>query len=335
MPVPAAPASAAFTPRSDGFSTARGPLAVTLLERASVLLGWDGKAIYVDPTSTAIDDAALPKADVILVTHDHYDHCDAVALARLQKPGTTVVGPPALLPRTRVDVVLRNGEAREVAGIGVLAVPMYNLQRGPGPGLLYHPPGRGNGYVLDLAGTRVYFSGDTECTPEMKAIQGMDIAFVSVSLPTTMGAEEAAACLEAMHPGVAFPYHETRPVPEAPRGARGQRHRPARAPASTSRRGAAEALRTGTPLRLAPPQTAVLAMALRAPPPALRASSSRFFASSSPARCFRASSTTSCGARSTKPGTPSFLSSAARSLSMLLHLAVDARALLVLRRRGP
>jgi len=214
VPVPAAPASAAFTPHSDRISTARGLLAVTVLERASVLLGWDGKAIYVDPTSTAVDDAALPKADVIFVTHDHYDHCDPVALARLEKPGTVVVAPPAVAARSRVDVVLRNGEARDVAGIGVLAVPMYNVQRGPGPGLLYHPPGRGNGYVLDLAGTHVYFSGDTECTAEMKALEGLDIAFVSVSMPTTMAPDEASACLAAMHPRVAFPYHETRPVPE-------------------------------------------------------------------------------------------------------------------------
>jgi L-ascorbate metabolism protein UlaG (beta-lactamase superfamily) len=214
VPVPSAPASAAFTSRRDHFPTERGDLAVTILERASVLLGWDGKAIYVDPTSTAIDDAALPKADVILVTHDHYDHFDAVALARLDKAGTVVVAPPAVARKTRVDVVLRNGDASDVAGMGVLAVPMYNVQRGPGPGLLYHPPGRGNGYVLDLAGTRVYLSGDTECTPEMSALEHVDVAFVSVSQPTTMTTDEAIACLEAMHPHVAFPYHETRLVPE-------------------------------------------------------------------------------------------------------------------------
>ena len=216
VPVPLAPASAAFVSRrsTDRFRTERGELVVTLLDRASVLLGWDGKAIYVDPTSTAIDDASLPKADVILVTHDHYDACDAVALSRLDEPGTIVVAPPSVVRKTHVDVVMNNGAARDVAGMGVVAVPMHNLLRGPGAGLLYHPAGRGNGYVLDLAGTRVYFSGDTECTPEMKALEHVDIAFVSVGLPYTMGTDEAAECLEAMHPRVAFPYRQPRASPE-------------------------------------------------------------------------------------------------------------------------
>lgn len=216
VPVPAAPASAAFVSRhsTDRFGTDRGELVVTMLDRASVLLGWDGKAIYVDPTSEAIADASLPKADVVLVTHDHYDACDAVAVSRLEKAGSIVVGPPSVTRKTRVDVVMSNGDARDVAGMGVVAVPMYNVRRGPGPRLLYHPPGRGNGYVLDLAGTHVYFSGDSECTPEMKALQHVDIAFVSVGLPSTMPSEEAAECLEAMHPRVAFPYHQPRASPE-------------------------------------------------------------------------------------------------------------------------
>jgi len=209
-PVPAAPASAAFTSlrATDRFPTTAGVLVVSPLEHASVLLGWDGKAIYVDPTSTAIADTMLPKADVVFITHDHYDHFDGVALSRLAKPGTLVVAPAAVAAKTHVDVVLRNGDTRTVAGIGVTAVPMQNLVRGPGPGLLYHPAGRGNGYVLDLAGTRVYFSGDTECTAEMKALDRVDVAFISVDRRYTMPPLEAAACLEAMRPGVVFPYHD-------------------------------------------------------------------------------------------------------------------------------
>jgi L-ascorbate metabolism protein UlaG (beta-lactamase superfamily) len=223
VPVPAAPASAAFVSRrgTDRFPTARGELVVTLLDRGTVLLGWDDKAIYVDPTSAAVEDASLPRADVIFITHDHYDACDAVAVSRLEEPATVVVAPPSVVRKTRVDVVLRNGDARDVAGLGVVAVPMYNVRRGPGPDLLYHPVGRGDGYVLDLAGTRVYFSGDTECTPEMKALEGVDIAFVSVGLPYTMGADEAAECLAAMHPRVAFPYRQTRPSPELVRALAG------------------------------------------------------------------------------------------------------------------
>ena len=209
-PEPIAASSSAMTTPSatDRFPTARGELVVSPLEHATVLLGWNGLAIYVDPTSPAIDHAELPRADVVFLTDIHFDHLDPVVVARLSQPGTVVVGPAAAADRTHVDVVLANGEARDVRGIGVTAVPMYNVTRGPAPGLLYHPRGRGNGYVLDLGGTRVYFSGDTECTPEMKALERIDLAFVSMSLPTTMPPSEAAQCALAFHPRVLIPYHD-------------------------------------------------------------------------------------------------------------------------------
>jgi L-ascorbate metabolism protein UlaG (beta-lactamase superfamily) len=206
--VPAAPPSAALTtPRAtDRFATAKGDLIVTPLEHATVLFGWDDKAVYVDPISPAISDDTLPKADVVLVTDARSDHLDEVALARLQRSGTIVVGPPSVAARTHVDVVLRNGEARDVLGVAVLAVPMYSLQRGPGPGLLYQERGRGNGYVLGFGGRRVYVSGDTECTPEMAALDRIDVAFVARQPPYTMSPAEAARCLRAFKPRVVFPY---------------------------------------------------------------------------------------------------------------------------------
>jgi L-ascorbate metabolism protein UlaG (beta-lactamase superfamily) len=206
--VPAAPPSAALTtPRAtDRFTTARGELVVTPLEHAAVLFGWDGKAIYVDPLSAAISDDALPKADVVLLTDARSDHLDEVALVRLQRSGTIIVGPPSVAARTHVDVVLRNGEARDVLGVAVLAVPMYSLERGPGPGLLYQERGRGDGYVLGFGGQRIYVSGDTECTPEMAALDGIDIAFVALQPPYTMSPAEAARCLRAFKPRVVFPY---------------------------------------------------------------------------------------------------------------------------------
>lgn len=208
-PLPAAPGSAASTTplATDRFPTAKGDLVVSPLEHASVLFGWDGRAVYVDPTSPAIADEKLPLADVIFVTEDRFDHLDAVALARLSRPGTMVVGPPAVAEKTRVDVVMQNGDTREVLGVVATAVPMYNVERGPGPGLRYHDKGRGNGYVLDFGGTRVYLSGDTECTPEMKALEKIDVAFVCMNLPYTMPPSEAAECIAAFKPKVVFPYH--------------------------------------------------------------------------------------------------------------------------------
>jgi L-ascorbate metabolism protein UlaG (beta-lactamase superfamily) len=209
-PIPAAPGSAATTTAlaTDRFATAKGDLVVSPLEHASVLLGWDGKAVYVDPTSQAVASESLPKADVIFVTEDRFDHLDAIAVERLSRPGTIVVGPRSVAEKIHVDIPLQNGDAREVLGIVATAVPMYSLERGPGPGLLYHDRGRGNGYVLDFAGARVYLSGDTECTPEMKALQHIDAAFVSLSAPTAMTPEEAVQCIEAFEPRVVFPYRD-------------------------------------------------------------------------------------------------------------------------------
>jgi L-ascorbate metabolism protein UlaG (beta-lactamase superfamily) len=211
-PLPAAPASAASTTAlsTDRFQTARGELVVSPLEHASVLFGWEGKAFYVDPTSPAIADAKLPQADVIFLTEDRFDHLDAVAVERLSRAETIVVGPAAVAEKVHVDVVMHDGDTRELLGVAVTAVPLYSVLRGPAPGLLYHDKGRGTGYVVDFAGTRVYLSGDTECTTEMMALQHIDAAFVSLSAPSAMTPAEAARCVEAFRPRVVFPYHDHR-----------------------------------------------------------------------------------------------------------------------------
>jgi L-ascorbate metabolism protein UlaG (beta-lactamase superfamily) len=208
--VPEALASKASPNRrtTDRIPTAKGDLFVTPLDHASVLLGWEGKAIYVDPTPAAVEDKFLPRADVILVTESRFDHIDPIAVQRLQHPGTVVVGPAALAKRVHVDVVMENGDTREVDGFVATAVPMYSLERGPALGVLYHPRGLGNGYVIDFAGTRVYVSGDTECTPEVKALRDIDVAFVAVKSPLAMSPAEAVQCIGAFHPKIVFPYHD-------------------------------------------------------------------------------------------------------------------------------
>jgi L-ascorbate metabolism protein UlaG (beta-lactamase superfamily) len=206
-PPPSASAATTGTRVTDHLATAKGPLDITPLNHASVLFEWDGKAVYVDPTTVALKDPALPKADVVFVTDIHGDHLDVPALERIHKPGTIVVGPPAVADKAHVDVVMKNGETRDVAGLTVDAVPMYNLTRGPAPGQFYHDKGRGNGYVLGFAGTRVYLSGDTECTAEMRELKGIDAAFVCMNLPYTMPPSEAVECVEAFRPKILFPYH--------------------------------------------------------------------------------------------------------------------------------
>jgi L-ascorbate metabolism protein UlaG (beta-lactamase superfamily) len=215
-PVPAAsPETVAATARAtDHFRTASGDLAVVPIEHATLLFVWQGRAIYVDPTSPAVDDAALPAADLVFVTGPHYDHLDPFALSQVRKPGTLVVGAPGVGARAPVDVVLHEGETRSVpSGVGVTAVPAYSLVRGAGPGLRYEPPGQAVGYVLELGGLRVYVSGDTECTPEMRALTNIDVAFVSLNVPYAMTPEEATECVAAFRPKVVFPYAYRHAVP--------------------------------------------------------------------------------------------------------------------------
>jgi L-ascorbate metabolism protein UlaG (beta-lactamase superfamily) len=205
----AAPALPLTRP-GDSFATSSGELRVVPLHHATVFFAWRGKAVLVDPTSEASYDA-LPLADLIAITDVHPDHLAPDVLPRVARPDATVVAPPAVAARlggTALHVVvLGNGERRTLGGVEVEAVPMYNLVRGPTAGARYHDRGRGNGYVLGFGGERVYLSGDTECTDEMRALRGIDVAFVCMNLPYTMPPAEAAACVKAFRPKVVYPYH--------------------------------------------------------------------------------------------------------------------------------
>ncbi|MGH7295292.1 MAG: MBL fold metallo-hydrolase [Polyangiaceae bacterium] len=208
QPLPAGTAAQAFAgPHvTDRFPTRDGELAVVPLEHASILLGWHGKAFYVDPTSPGVNDPSLPTADAILVTDAHYDHLDPVVVSQLRRAGTIVVGPPSAAERAPMDVVLREGDTRDVLGIEVTAVPAYNVTRGPVEGQRYHERGRSVGYVLAVGGLRVYVSSDTDCTPEVRALEDIDVAFVGMNVPYAMTPAEASRCIGAFHPRVVFPY---------------------------------------------------------------------------------------------------------------------------------
>ncbi|HKS68290.1 MAG TPA: MBL fold metallo-hydrolase [Candidatus Acidoferrales bacterium] len=188
------------------FQTSAGPVEITPIYHASVLLQAAGKNIYIDPVKPANFDG-LPQADLILITHDHGDHMDPTTISRLSKAGTQVMAPMAVVQTVAQATPFTNGETRRWGAWTIEAVPMYNLKRGPAPGALYHPKGRGNGYVLTYGGKRFYFSGDTEDTPEMRALKNIDVAFVCMNLPYTMTPDEAAEAVKAFHPRVVIPYH--------------------------------------------------------------------------------------------------------------------------------
>ena len=183
-----------------------GELRITPIVHASTQVEYGGRVIHIDPSSQG-DYSKAKQADLILVTDIHQDHLDPAAIAKIRKTGAPVVAPAAAAEKLEGATVVANGETKTVAGVQVEAVPMYNLQRGPAPGQLYHTKGRGNGYILTLGGKRVYFAGDTECTPEMRNLRNIEIAFMPMNLPYTMPPSEAAECVKAFKPKVVYPYH--------------------------------------------------------------------------------------------------------------------------------
>ena len=176
------------------------------IHHGSLILKWKKNVIYIDPWSRG-DYTGQPQADLILITDIHGDHMDPGQISQVKKDGTIIIAPAAGQKTIREAMVLGNGEFTRVLGIQVEAVAMYNLQRGPEPGKLYHTPGRGNGYILTFEKRRLYISGDTECVDEMKKLTDIDEAFVCMNLAYTMTPEEAASCVNSFRPRVVYPYH--------------------------------------------------------------------------------------------------------------------------------
>jgi L-ascorbate metabolism protein UlaG (beta-lactamase superfamily) len=191
---------------ADEFPTDSGPLKVTPITHATMMIEAGGKVMHVDPWSRGNYDG-LPKADIILLTDTHGDHLDAAKIAELTKPGTVIVGPAAVAARVDGVKVVKHGETATVGSFELEAIPMYNEKRGPAPGQFYHEKGRGNGYVVSYGGLRIYIAGDTEGVSEMRNLRDIDVAFIPMNLPYTMPPEEAAEAVKAFKPKVVYPYH--------------------------------------------------------------------------------------------------------------------------------
>jgi L-ascorbate metabolism protein UlaG (beta-lactamase superfamily) len=176
---------------------------ITPLLHSSVQLEGDGKVVQIDPWSRADLSRAKP-ADLILVTDDPIHHLDPKAIAQLRKPGAPVLLPAASLAKFAAGATIANGETRTVAGIRVEAVGAYDIK----PGEPSHPKGKANGYVVTLAGQRIYFAGVTECVAEMRALRDIDVAFVPMNLPLERMTPSAAAdCVNAFRPKAVYLYH--------------------------------------------------------------------------------------------------------------------------------
>ncbi len=195
--------------QTDTFKTQEGKtVTITAIKHASLRIQYDGLEIQVDPVAKyapETDYSKFPKADVILVTHEHFDHFDSDAIATLKKDGTEIVANPAVQKMLGFGTALANGESRVLAkGIKLDAVPAYNTTPGH---TQFHPKGRDNGYVLTIDGLRIYIAGDTEDIPEMASLKDIDVAFLPCNQPYTMTPEQVAKAARMIKPKVLFPYH--------------------------------------------------------------------------------------------------------------------------------
>jgi len=178
-------------------------------------LGHDGfklkkdRVVYVDPYQ--LQSAAEP-ADVVCVTHEHFDHLSVDDLKKVVGPHTTVVTIAACAEAAkglgpRAVRVVKPGDRIVVEGVTIEAVPAYNIIHMRAPCVPFHPKGDGNGYVVTFGDKRIYLAGDTENIPEMAQLKHIDIAFLPMNLPYTMTPEMAAEAARSFRPKVLYPYH--------------------------------------------------------------------------------------------------------------------------------
>jgi L-ascorbate metabolism protein UlaG (beta-lactamase superfamily) len=174
---------------------------------ASLYITYGDLVIHVDPVTAEGDYSKLPKADLILITHDHYDHLDLKAISLIKKPGTKIVCNITSASQLQGALVMKNGDSTDLSSVKINAVPAYNIKHMRSPGKPFHSKGEGNGYVITLGSKRIYVAGDTENIPEMANLKNIDIAFLPMNLPYTMDPEMVADCLIKFHPKILYPYH--------------------------------------------------------------------------------------------------------------------------------
>lgn len=178
---------------------------ITFIKHGSLMISVDDLYIQIDPVSSYVDYSKFPKADFILITHEHGDHLDSKAIANATKNDTRLILNQSSRNIISKGEVMKNGDNHKLTeSISIEAVPAYNTTKEREK---FHPFHRDNGYILTIDGLRIYIAGDTEDIPEMKNLKNIDIAFLPVNQPYTMTVDQAVNASKMFKPKVIYPYH--------------------------------------------------------------------------------------------------------------------------------
>jgi L-ascorbate metabolism protein UlaG (beta-lactamase superfamily) len=194
-------------PASDKLKSSAGDIELFFIGHGTLMFKVNNYIIHIDPVRSYGDYSNLPKADLILVTHDHGDHLDTTLVNQLRKKGTVMYCNAKSAAQVKWAEVMKPGDVRNVNNITIEAVYAYNIKNTRPDGLPFHPKGEGNGYVITIGDRRIYVAGDTENIPEMKELKNIDVAFLPMNLPYTMTPEMTANAARSFKPAILYPYH--------------------------------------------------------------------------------------------------------------------------------
>jgi len=194
-------------PSFEKIQTEAGNVEMHFIGHGSLMFKVEGFVIHIDPVKSSGDYRFLPKADLILVTHEHFDHLDVELINELKKEETIVFTNEKSIEKIGWALPMKPGDRQEVNVVVIEAVHAYNIVNMRSPGQPFHPRGSGIGYILTIGGKRFYIAGDTENTPEMKALKDIEVAFLPMNLPYTMTPAMVADAARAFKPRILYPYH--------------------------------------------------------------------------------------------------------------------------------
>jgi L-ascorbate metabolism protein UlaG (beta-lactamase superfamily) len=194
-------------PEFDKINTSAGIVEMHFIGHGSLMFKVNGFVIYIDPVRSSGNYDFLPKADLILVIHEHGDHLDVKLIEDLKKEGTLLFCNQNSKLKVPWAMAMKADDRQEINNIIIEAVPAYNIVNESTTGHPFHPKGVGIGYILTIGGKRFYIAGDTENTPEMKSLRNIDVAFLPMNLPYTMTPAMVADAALAFKPKILYPYH--------------------------------------------------------------------------------------------------------------------------------